>query len=300
MNSIDNMREYVLTAASVNAMTRAVLAGYIDEIEREVGELRDRDYRNGREDAEGAVEFADRLKVAVDNREDVTLWGVDYAPLPVDADGVPIHVGDVMDGYGKTIEIVEMRHGRSGWVLISRDGNGYADLKTEDAELREQIHWLKKGDILHVLTDQEYIDQCERERLMQVSIDALDKENAKLVMKLNAEHLVRQNVERENDRLRERFLDNLNKALGSYLSSQSMHDAVMAQFERIRPVLPDYLDNLDLSQAHYKSLLESLLDNVALRPSRVLKHCAGYFNFSESQMRERFPDAIAAIEAYSR
>lgn len=55
-----------------------------------------------------------------------------------------------------------------------------ADLKTENAELREQIHWLKQGDILHVLTDQEYIDQCERERLMQVSIDALDKENAKL------------------------------------------------------------------------------------------------------------------------
>ena len=53
-------------------------------------------------------------------------------------------------------------------------------LQTENAKLREQIHWLKKGDILHVLTDQEYIDQCEREHLMQVSIDALDKENAKL------------------------------------------------------------------------------------------------------------------------
>lgn len=53
-------------------------------------------------------------------------------------------------------------------------------LDADNAKLREQIHWLKKGDILHVLTDQEYIDQCERERLMQVSIDALDKENAKL------------------------------------------------------------------------------------------------------------------------
>jgi hypothetical protein len=51
----------------------------------------------------------------------------------------------------------------------------------ENAKLREQIYWLKRGDILHVLTDQEYIDQCERERLMQVSIDALDKENAKLL-----------------------------------------------------------------------------------------------------------------------
>ena len=47
--------------------------------------------------------------------------------LPKDADGVPIRVGDTLDGYGKTIEVVEMRYGRGGWVLISRDGSGYAD-----------------------------------------------------------------------------------------------------------------------------------------------------------------------------
>ena len=97
MRSIDNLREYALTAASVNATTRAVLAGYVDEIEREVEELRDRDYRNGREDAEGAVEFADRLCRASERREDVTLWGVDYMPYPLDVDGMPIHVGDVME-----------------------------------------------------------------------------------------------------------------------------------------------------------------------------------------------------------
>ena len=47
--------------------------------------------------------------------------------LPKDKDGVPIHVRDTLDGYGKTIEVVEMRYGRGGWVLISRDGSGYAD-----------------------------------------------------------------------------------------------------------------------------------------------------------------------------
>ena len=47
--------------------------------------------------------------------------------LPKDADGETIHVGDTLDGYGKTIEVVELRYGRSGWVLISRDGSGYAD-----------------------------------------------------------------------------------------------------------------------------------------------------------------------------
>ena len=50
-----------------------------------------------------------------------------YVELPKDADGECIRIGDKLDGYGKTIEVVELRYGRSGWVLISRDGNGYAD-----------------------------------------------------------------------------------------------------------------------------------------------------------------------------
>lgn len=87
----------------------------LDRIVRETG------------DPAGARAFAERLETAVAERADVTLFGVDYMTYPLDADGVPIHVEDVLDGYGKTIEVVELRTGRSGWVLISRDGNGYAD-----------------------------------------------------------------------------------------------------------------------------------------------------------------------------
>ena len=50
-----------------------------------------------------------------------------WVELPKDADGECIRVGDEMDGYGKTIEVVELRIGRSGWVIVSRDGNAYAD-----------------------------------------------------------------------------------------------------------------------------------------------------------------------------
>jgi len=50
-----------------------------------------------------------------------------WVELPKDADGEVIYAGDKLDGYGKTIEVVELRYGRSGWVLISRDGNAYAD-----------------------------------------------------------------------------------------------------------------------------------------------------------------------------
>lgn len=57
---------------------------------------------------------------------------------------------------------------------------GTVDQSEEIERLKEQVHWLKKGDVLHVLTDQEFADQQKREREMQASIAALEEENAKL------------------------------------------------------------------------------------------------------------------------
>ena len=109
----------------------------LDGIEREVEELRDRDYRNGREDAEGAVEFADRLCRAAERREDVTLWGVDYTPLPVDADGEAIHVGDVMEERsGHTFEVASiMVFGGSGNQLVFSDARNFSSFR-EPHDLR--------------------------------------------------------------------------------------------------------------------------------------------------------------------
>ena len=57
---------------------------------------------------------------------------------------------------------------------------GMVDQSEEIERLKEQIHWLEQGDILHVLTDQELADQKKHEREMLASINALDDENAKL------------------------------------------------------------------------------------------------------------------------
>lgn len=123
------------TASAIVERIHPYYSGYqfegewLDALKESVeGELDDLD-RIVREagDPTDARRFAERLEAAASERADVTLFGVDYTALPLDADGVPIHVGDVLDGYGKTIEVVELRIGRSGWVLISRDGNAYAD-----------------------------------------------------------------------------------------------------------------------------------------------------------------------------
>lgn len=111
-------------------------------------------------------------------------------------------------------------------LMALMDSSEHRRLQVENATLLEQIHWLKKGDILHVLTDQEYIDQCERERLMQVSIDALDKENDKLREELELWHRLTagielpeypmtqfkpKDLERENAKLRELLHDFLSE-----------------------------------------------------------------------------------------
>lgn len=64
----------------------------------------------------------------------------------------------------------EMRYKQAGMV----------DQNEEIERLKEQVRWLKKGDVLHVLTDQELADQQRHEREMQASIAALEDENERL------------------------------------------------------------------------------------------------------------------------
>lgn len=57
-----------------------------------------------------AMAFVDRLTDAAEKREEVTILGVDYTALPLDADGEPVHIGD---------ELMEVgRH--SAHVFVSR------------------------------------------------------------------------------------------------------------------------------------------------------------------------------------
>ena len=93
--------------------------------------------------------------------------------LPKDADGVTIRVGDTLDGYGKTIEVVEMRYGRGGWVLISRDGSGYADTFAF-----AHRHAPTVEDVLRALTDEVWNRCCEGATASDSGIDGLVAECA--------------------------------------------------------------------------------------------------------------------------
>ena len=81
----------------------------------------------GRIDEQHARAVMSAMNDALYHANDESMAELGWLRLPKGADGVSIYVGDRLDGYGKTIEVVELRYGRSGWVIVSRDGNAYAD-----------------------------------------------------------------------------------------------------------------------------------------------------------------------------
>lgn len=96
MSITDELREYVRhysVAGSSKDKTLTAIADRIDAAHRSALEK----LAAQLDETSDMREFCGRLEEAATNREDVTLWGIDYIPLPVDADGVPIRVGDVME-----------------------------------------------------------------------------------------------------------------------------------------------------------------------------------------------------------
>ena len=102
-----------------------------------------------------------------------------------------------------------------------------------------------------------------------------------------------------NPTLRDRFLDYLNKAMSTFLSSQSLADAANAQLARTKPLLGDYLQMMDLTEKKYREAFNNLLSNIKTRPALVLEHCAKYLHMTEDEIHARFPETLAAIEAYN-
>ena len=123
MSITDELREFI-DGLMTMPITRSKLIAIADRIDAEheakVSYWQGASYKDGYD--EGFASADDWL-----GQHEDAMAEHGWVKLPVDADGECIHAGDVLDGYGKTIEVVELRHGRSGWLLISSDGNGYDD-----------------------------------------------------------------------------------------------------------------------------------------------------------------------------
>lgn len=95
--------------------------------------------------------FAKRVENAVNNSEDLTLFGRDYMLLPVDADGVPIRVGDLLE---YQCEGMSRLHAQG--VYVYKDGRKCVMNESLGIWLPEQCHHVKPRmleDILEELVE---------------------------------------------------------------------------------------------------------------------------------------------------
>lgn len=79
MKSIDRLREYVDGNSYINEVTASCICSLLDSIEREVGEMQR------------------ALTIDAKPMTDENMAESGWVRLPLDADGEPIHVGDVME-----------------------------------------------------------------------------------------------------------------------------------------------------------------------------------------------------------
>ena len=79
MESVDKLRNY---GHDCCARIDDAIHDYCDEIEAEIAETE---------------AFCRRVEEAARNNDELDVFGVAYIPLPVDADGVPIRVGDKLE-----------------------------------------------------------------------------------------------------------------------------------------------------------------------------------------------------------
>ena len=78
--------------------------------------------RYGTEYTDELYQFARRVEEAANDRDDVTLFGVDYMPCPLDSNGTPIHIGD-------DVKVVGYDNGNVASIDVRDDGTAYVGVR---------------------------------------------------------------------------------------------------------------------------------------------------------------------------
>lgn len=101
----DELRKYASSLAMKAGASTTEVKGALEEIADHIDS-----------DCRGVYSFADRIMAAADKREEITAFGVDYIPCPLDADGEPIHLQDRMSWDNGTFNVHELNLTADGWT----------------------------------------------------------------------------------------------------------------------------------------------------------------------------------------
>ena len=109
MESINALRTYVDGNSYINEVTASCICSLLDGIEREVDDM------------------WHALTIDAKPMTDENMAESGWVRLPVDAEGVPIHVGDVLTDGEYTFVVDELAaFGDGSWSIRNEDGNAWA------------------------------------------------------------------------------------------------------------------------------------------------------------------------------
>lgn len=123
MESINALRTYVDGNSYINEVTASCICSLLDGIEREVKCERTAAYNAGYD--AGFVDDNYDADATAQHEDAMAERG--WVRLPVDAGGVPIHVGDVLTDGEYTFVVDELAaFGDGSWSIRNEDGNAWA------------------------------------------------------------------------------------------------------------------------------------------------------------------------------
>ena len=156
MENINRLRRYVECHDKITGLTATCINHFIDSIDKEVDDM------------------WHALTIDAKPMTDENMAADGWVRLPVDADGVPIHVGDVMEwvdepGITRTVTSIQLAND-GWWVYISGTGRRPDKYRHHHAPTVE--------DVLRKFTDEVWNRCCEGATASDSGIDGLVAEYA--------------------------------------------------------------------------------------------------------------------------
>ena len=99
----------------------------------------------------------------------------------------------------------------------------------------------------------------------------------------------------KNPTFREQFLTYMGEQLATTLSSENVVRLFKERYDRLTPLLPDYLEKIGKSMSSYNSEIGTLVGYAQSRPAKLIGYFQQTFNFSDAQLQKYFGAAIAKI-----
>ncbi len=102
----------------------------------------------------------------------------------------------------------------------------------------------------------------------------------------------------KNPTFREEFLTYMGEQMATTFTTENVIAKFEERYEKLKPLLPQYLEKLNMTEKQYNRELSTLVSYAKTRPKKLIGYFQQTFNFSNDQLQKYFGAAIEKIQEY--